>query len=309
MYRHVQIDTTGNNFRDFSIFEGNIFGTPSLATRSGNVALSLVNIVEAKVWAKNDTTGKAKKVKILDNFGINTGYNVFADSLNWAPITMQARTTIMNNVGISANTSFSLYALNSRGQPIGTYEFEQSGKLMRMNNFTASLDFSLSDLIKGDKDKSSAGGVSGASASGRPGPGGENETGGPGLPGSAGGAGLKRDAFGYPVFDMPWTMNLSYSMNYYKTGLTSNVSQTLSFNGSVTVTKKMNLTYTSGYDFAGKEITMTQIGITRDLHCWEMNFNWVPNGSMKMWNFTIRVKASVLGDLKYERRKDFHDDY
>ena len=23
---------------------------------------------------------------------------------------------------------------------------------------------------------------------------------------------------------------------------------------------------------------MTQIGITRDLHCWEMNFNWIPNG-------------------------------
>jgi hypothetical protein len=28
-----------------------------------------------------------------------------------------------------------------------------------------------------------------------------------------------------------------------------------------------------------------------------------------MWNFTIRVKAAVLADLKYERRKDFHDTY
>jgi hypothetical protein len=56
-----------------------------------------------------------------------------------------------------------------------------------------------------------------------------------------------------------------------------------------------------------KEITMTQIGITRDLHCWEMSFNWVPNGSMKMWDFTIRVKAPVLSDLKYQRRRDFHD--
>lgn len=309
MYRHIQVDTIGPNYSDFSIFEGNIFGTPSLASRSGNVALSLVNIVEAKVWARDDTTGKAKKVKILDNFGINTGYNVFADSMRWAPITMQARTTIMGNIGISANSSFSLYALNSRGVTIGTYEFQQSGKLMRMNNFTASLDFSLSDLLKGNKDKKSAANVSGASGPGRPGPGGEYETGGPAKPGSPEGEGVKKDAYGYPVFDMPWTMNLSYSMNYYKSGLTSNISQTLSFNGSVSVTKKMNLTYTSGYDFAGKEITMTQIGITRDLHCWEMNFNWVPNGSMKMWNFTIRVKASVLGDLKYERRKDFHDDY
>jgi len=54
---------------------------------------------------------------------------------------------------------------------------------------------------------------------------------------------------------------------------------------------------------------MTNIGITRDLHCWTMSFNWVPNGTLKMWNFTIRVKSSVLADLKYERRKDFHDEY
>jgi hypothetical protein len=54
---------------------------------------------------------------------------------------------------------------------------------------------------------------------------------------------------------------------------------------------------------------MTSIGIVRDLHCWEMSFGWVPTGYLKSWNFTIRVKASVLADLKYERRKDFHDQY
>jgi hypothetical protein len=118
-----------------------------------------------------------------------------------------------------------------------------------------------------------------------------------------------RIEYGYPVFNMPWSLNMSYSLNYYKSGLKSTVSQTLSFSGNVTLTKKMSITYTSGYDFTGKQITMTNIGISRDLHCWEMNFNWVPNGTMKMWNFTIRVKASVLGDLKYERRKDFFNDY
>jgi hypothetical protein len=104
-------------------------------------------------------------------------------------------------------------------------------------------------------------------------------------------------------------MNLSYSINYSKAGLQSVVSQAMTLSGNVSITKKMQMTYTTGYDFRGKEITMTQIGITRDLHCWDMNFNWVPNGTMRMWNFTIRVKASILGDLKYERRKDFHDTY
>jgi hypothetical protein len=71
----------------------------------------------------------------------------------------------------------------------------------------------------------------------------------------------------------------------------------------------MSATFTTGYDFTGKKITMTQIGVTRDLHCWDMSLSWVPNGTMQSWSFLIRVKASVLGDLKYERRKDFHDTY
>jgi hypothetical protein len=71
----------------------------------------------------------------------------------------------------------------------------------------------------------------------------------------------------------------------------------------------MNITYSTGYDFKAKEITMTQLSFTRDLHCWNMSFNWVPNGNMKMWEFAIRVNASVLQDLKYERRKDYHDNY
>jgi|WetSurMetagenome_2_1015567.scaffolds.fasta_scaffold07088_4 hypothetical protein len=306
MYRQVQTDTTGNNFRRYSIYDGNIFGTPSLSQKSGNISLSLVNIVEAKVFARNDTTGKAKKVKIIDNFGINTAYNVFADSMKWAPVTMQIRTTIMNNINISASSNFSLYALNSKGATTGIFEFAQNKKLMRLNSFTTSLDFSLSELLKGNKDKKKTGppqsalnqsfeGNSGMPMPGEP----SQQTATEGL----------RDEYGYLVFDVPWSFNLSYSFNYYKTLNKPNISQTLSVNGNVSITKKMSMTYTSGYDFKNKAITVTQLSMKRDLHCWEMNFNWTPIGYMKGWNFTIRVKASVLGDLKYERRKDFHDTY
>jgi len=307
MYRQVQIDTTGRNFKEYSIYEGNIFGTPSLSSKSGNIALSLVNIVEAKIFERNDTTGKAKKVKIIDNFGINTSYNIFADSMRWAPISMQIRTTIMNNFNISANSNFTLYGLDSNGKTIGTFLYAQNKKLMRLNNFTTSLDFSLSDFLKGNKDKKEANAAPTNALT--QGMNGNNGMAGPNdLAQQNTGAAL-RDEYGYPVFDVPWSLNLSYSFNYFKSGFKSTTTQSVSFSGNVSITKKMSMTYTSGYDFTGKQITMTQIGMTRDLHCWEMNLNWVPNGSMQMWNFTLRVKASVLGDLKYERRKDFHDNY
>jgi hypothetical protein len=309
MYRQVQVDTIGNR-QEYSIYEGNIFSPPSLSQRSGNLSFSLVNLVEAKIFAKNDTTGKPKKVKIIDNFGITTAYNIFADKFNWAPVSMQARTTLAHNINISSNANFTLYGYDEEGKTTEAFALKQNGKLMRLTNFATSLDLSVSDLLKGNKvkDKGSAtpnaltGGVQG-NPSGQTGD----------LSQSNKGSNI-RDAYGYPVFDVPWSMNLSYSVNYAKinyknTGLRAEVSQALSLSGQVSITKKMMMTYTTGYDFKGKEITMTQIGITRDLHCWEMNFNWVPNGTMKMWNFTIRVKASVLGDLKYERRKDFHDNY
>jgi uncharacterized Rmd1/YagE family protein len=226
--------------------------------------------------------------------------------MRWAPISMQIRTTILDKINISANSGFSLYGTDSNGNPIGTFEYTQKKKIMRLTNFTTSLDFSLSELLKGNKDK--------------------NKTTTPQNPSNQSlfeNNALNKpnalpqpntvpkliDAYGYPVFNPTWALNISYSLNYFITGLKSILSQTLSFNGNVAITKKMGITYTSGYDFTGKQITMTNIGITRDLHCWVMSFNWVPNGTMKSWNFTIRVKAPVLGDLKYERRKDFFNAY
>jgi hypothetical protein len=320
MYRQVQVPLPYELQGTYSVFEGNIFGTPSLAQKSGNISLGLVNILEAKVFEKNDTTGKPKKVKLIDNFSINTAYNIFADSLRWAPISMQMRTSIMNNVNISANSNFSLYGINPKtGQSTGQFLYAQTKeknqpiKFLRLTTFSTSLDFSLSDFFKKKKDKNKTGQGApmdnGAIGS-------QNLQVNSGMPGSdnqtqkqPGAAGVK-DAWGYPVFSLPWTLNISYSFNYSNNGTNSITSQTLSLNnGSVTLTKKMAATFTTGYDFTGRKITMTQIGLTRDLHCWEMSLNWVPNGTMQSWNFLIRVKASVLGDLKYERRKDFHDSY
>jgi hypothetical protein len=305
LYRKVQSDTLGH-YAEYSVFEENIFGTPSLSKRSGSVSFNLTNILEAKVFEKNDTSGKPKKVKIIDNFGISTSYNIFADSMRWSPVSMGLRTTLFNNIGISANSNFSLYGLSSKGAPIATFAYSQNKKLMRLTSFIVSLDFDLGQLIGGEKNKKSAGssqqgGGSGPQATNQA----ERMTNAP----NPDQGGLPVDEYGYAIFDVPWSMRVSYNLNYLKPAFKSTLTQTLSVNGNVTLTKKTAVTYTSGYDFSRKEITMTQIGITRDLHCWTMSFNWIPNGTMKMWNFTIRVKAAVLADLKYERRKDFHDQY
>ncbi len=150
-----------------------------------------------------------------------------------------------------------------RDEYIKNFLFQQNNKLMRLTNFTTSLDFSLSELLAGDKkkNKSTTSANSGADMFSQ---GYENTRGmSPDQSGEQNQTAVPRDEYGYQQFDVPWSMNISYSLNYSKPGLKSRITQAMTLNGNVTLTKPMAITYISGYDFTGKSITMTSVGIRR----------------------------------------------
>jgi lipopolysaccharide assembly outer membrane protein LptD (OstA) len=310
MFDSVQYNAEGRK-REYSIYEGSVYGTPSSGRRSGNVSLSLTNLVEAKVFARNDTTGKPKKVKIIENLSLNTSYNVFADSLNWSPVNMSFRTTLAQNINIQAGSTFTIYGMNEKGGTVRALAVSQGLGLARMTSLNASLDLDLGRLLGGGKTESRQPQQADTQRGQRQVEGLSSE------PGAEGGAAPNTlplaadsyDEYGYVRFDVPWSLRMAYNFSYSKPGLKSNVTQTMTLSGDVKLTSKMAINYNTGFDFKQKEITMTRVGISRDLHCWEMSFNWIPVGYMKSWNFTIRARASMLQDLKYERRKDYHENY
>jgi len=73
------------------------------------------------------------------------------------------------------------------------------------------------------------------------------------------------------------------------------------------LTEKWKISLSSGYDFTQKEMTLTSVNVYRDLHCWEMRFNWVPFGFRQSFSIDINVKSSVLRDLKLSRRRGWQD--
>lgn len=314
MYREVQIDTAGNT-REYSIFENGIYGTPSLSRKNGNLSFSLANIIEAKVREKNDTTDSDRKVKIIDNMNFSTSYNIFADSLRWSPVSMVLRTNLFNELNISARGNFDMYATDTLFRRINVSEWSVNRRPLRLTNLNISLNFELNKLMKTlfgtrEKDTQAQTGAEeeGSGIGGMP----ESMRGSdPAAPGrsSQEGSGRVYDQYGYVDFSVPWSMRVAYNFYYTKTRDESVINQNVTMSGNLTLTKNLAISYSTGYDFRSKEITMTRIGITRDLHCWEMSFNWIPTGYLKSWDFVIRVKASVLQDLKYERRKDYHDNY
>ena len=90
-------------------------------------------------------------------------------------------------------------------------------------------------------------------------------------------------------------------------GYDTNIVQALSLSGNISLTPNWKIAVTTGYDFVNKGMSYTSIDIYRDLHCWEMRFNWIPFGYYKSWNFMINIKAPSLKDVKYEKKKSYMD--
>jgi hypothetical protein len=112
-----------------------------------------------------------------------------------------------------------------------------------------------------------------------------------------------------------WALSLSYNLTlsnnptFFNYLMQDNrkVIQTLGVNGNINLSENWKVSVQTGWDFEQKKLSYTSMTIYRDLHCWEMRFNWIPLGTYKSWNFTINVKASALQDLKLTKKKDYRD--
>jgi hypothetical protein len=109
-------------------------------------------------------------------------------------------------------------------------------------------------------------------------------------------------------FSIPWDLSLNYNYNETRPIPTninknSNISGSFNFN----LTPKWKFSVTGSYDLTRHEFSAPQVRISRDLHCWVMNFTWNPIGTYRGYNFEIRVKAPQLQDLKVTKRDQFFE--
>ncbi len=289
-YYRTYYDSSDQKTKEYSIVENSMYGTPTQRGKSGKLNLGLQNILEMKVRTPDDTTTENKKVKILERLNLNTSYDLFADSLNWSNIRMTGGTRMFgNNLDLKFNGTFNPYALNEEGNMINKFEINQSGKLVRMTNFSVALGTSINSNLA-----NLSGGFNQETDTT------DNSEEGQAKPDENVGA--------YEYFDLPWSVNVDYSLGYTQTKLEEpEITQTLRFSGNLKLTKNWKMNVSSGYDFENNQLTYTKMSIYRDLHCWEMKLDFVPFGNRKYYSFHINVKSAILEDLKYEKRKNWRD--
>ena len=108
----------------------------------------------------------------------------------------------------------------------------------------------------------------------------------------------------YSRFEQPWTLNINAQYGYTRS-LTrfGNKMASVGLDGSIKLTPFWNITGNLYYDVITKEIANTQIGFSRDQRSFTINFNWIPYGQYKVYDFFIGIKANILRDaLKYKDR-------
>ena len=296
--------------QEYNIYAGQLNSVPGKGS-SATLNFSLGNNFEAKVRDLKDTTGTgSKKIKLIDNLNFSTGYNFLADSLNMNNIGVTLSTSVFGKVGLSANANFDPYGIlvdknNPSGRRINTFAVSMGQGLARLTNASVSLSYSLSGegKINGNDGSKQAGGnpadhytriyyhpITGEY-----------------IPGGW---------LYYTNPNVPWSVNFNYSFSYRRGYQFSNgkvidknqFTQTLGLSGNVKLTPRLSMQMSTNFDLMALKMSATQISATYDLHCFNINVSWIPNGQWESWSFRIAANAAALADLlQFKKSSSYWD--
>ncbi len=275
----------------YSILNG-VYGSPN-ESQIGNITFALINDVEMK-YTGNDSLKTEKKLKILDNVNVSSAYSVLADSLKWQPLNFRGNVNLVKNLLINFSGDLDPYQIDFKTRNRinkfvwDTDDWWTNGRSIgRLTRFDVSLGYTLrskTDLPT------------------------QNKTSTKGTPEEL--AQINANPQQYVDFNLPWSLTMSY--NFFYTKPNSNpynpeITSTFNINADVRLTPAWKIIFNTSYDLKKYKFALPRVEIYRDLHCWEMKFQVIPSGSRQSYSFTMNAKASILQDLKLNRRLEWYD--
>lgn len=270
----------------YSIFDGGIFGSPSTGM-VGALTYSIGNNVEMKVRSKSDSTG-VKKIKIFESLNVSGGYNFAAPIHRMSPISISGQTSLFDGkMNINSSMVIDPYkiAYNSQGVGVRTNELGA----FNIQGFNVQFSVPLSDALFRGKDEKKK----------------ENKY---STKGEIRNENYFFDDHNYAHFEQPWTLNINANYAYTRgSSLFGNKVASVGLDGTLKLTPYWNINGSTHYDFMTNQLAYTRIGFSRDQRSFVINFNWVPFGQYKVYDFFIGIKANILRDALKYRDRSFND--
>ena len=271
-------------------FDNFIYGAP-LNRASAVLALEVDNALEIKVKNLRDAAEKPHKVPILESLNLSTSYDFKADSFKLNDINLKVRTRVIDSlISIEYDTTFDPYIYEScdpthyqgkRKKRVEEFTWHHGQGLGHIKCSSLKISTTLKSPSSKQKDLAQESANKQIAQS------------------------LSFDSTQYVALSIPWGLRLTYTQIYsYQIEFDKkDIKRQLSFAGELGLTKKWSIIFSSIYDLDKKKLigNATQIGIDRDMHCWQIKFLWCPLGERTSYEFSIGLKAPMLQDVKYER--------
>ncbi len=287
---------------EYNIYQGQMYSPPGRG-KTAALSFSLGNNLEAKVRDLRDTTGTGtKKIKLIDQLNLQTGYNFLADSLRMSDIGISMSTSVFGKIGLQGNINLNPYAIDENGRTINKFMVMHNGHLARLTRAGASFSYAINGNGSTRGNTGDQGGAADAYTRIY-----YHPVTGEYIPG------------GYLYYmnaNSPWSMNFNFNYSYQKNYQNSNGQlltkhnhmMTIGFNGSVQLTNAFSMTLSSGFDVIKMRLSTTQLSAAYDLHCFNIQVSWVPTGTWQSWSFRIAANAAALQDiLKFKKSSSYSD--
>lgn len=292
-------DSLGQRIK-YNRYEGASLLPP--AGESQSMSVSIQNIFDAKVRtldttkAIDDPLRNEKVIASFLNVGLSSSYNFAAEQFRLAPLNISASSnTLSPYLSLSASAVYDFYSFDSLGTRINRFLASDKGYPARLT----SLNLQLSSSLRGER-KSNPDRLTSASDSIRI----AVEDSLRRLSGLFINDQGRNAANNVTDFDIPWqlTVNANISVNNQNPVAPSVIDATLFGTLGVSPTPNWRVDLNGGYSFRDRRFTFPTISVSRDLHCWQMSFQWTPVGTFRSYFFTINLKAPQLRDIRVERR-------
>ena len=329
---YQKTDAQGNvSLVEYSPYQGSLYGVPGKG-KTGSISFDVSNNIEMKIKSEKDTVSGFKKLSILDELGASMSYNMAAKIRPWSDLSTRLRLKITKSYTFNLNAVFASYvyeadSVGARPRVSEHQTYWGLGKIGRFQGMSQNLSYTISNdkvakwirWLKGERDEDDDKKKRGNDEDEYDD---ENEVDtniDRDLEKGKHGAERKNadmadtDEDGYMAFSLPWSLSFGYGItmredndvkrfNYRTMRYPYKFTQNLNVSGNIRISDGWNISFSSGYDFEYKKISMTTASLSRDLHCFNMSCS-VVLAPYTSYNFSFRCNASTLTDaLKYDKR-------
>ena len=325
---YLKTDANGNvSLVEYSPYQNSLYGVPGKG-KTGSISWDISNNIEMKVRSDKDSTGY-RKLSIIDELGASMSYNMAAKVRPLSDLSVRLRLKWWKKYTFNMNAVFATYAydLDENGKPyVGTHTEYSRGRFGRFQGMSQNISFTLSpdqlrkwfghddkdDEKDGKRNKDDEEGMDTDIESNVDDDMIQAQR---GAKNKKKGALAETDGDGYMAFSMPWSMTFGYGItmrentsgkfNTKTMRYPYKFTQTLNISGNLRLSEGWNISFSSGYDFEYKKMSMTTASLQRDLHCFNMSCS-VVLAPYTSYNFSFRCNAATLTDaLKYDKRSGY----